>query len=183
MCSQSEFLRNQVLPDSIKIMGKKTFPDSAHNIFKYWTLRQTGGHQPVLEIEADLNNTREYFKVYPRFREKNRTISDPKSFPAQPRIIEFSGAFIKLQYTPLEEIQVESLYWAPDADALCGEFIFNNLGNKERKITLDLVFHFQFPKGSGLSHLEYGGKNLLHGQTEDHHTICPCKRFFPPYSR
>lgn len=172
MSSQSGFLRNPVLPDSFKIMGTKTFPGSALNEFKYWTLRQTGGYQPALEIEADLKNTGEYIKVYPRFKEKNRTISDPKSFSTQPRIKDFSGTSIKLQYTPLEEIQVESLYWTPDADVLCGEFVLNNPGNKERRITLDLVYYLQIPQGSAFSHLEYGGKDLLYGQTEDQHTIC-----------
>jgi len=153
-------------------MGKQSFPEPALNAFKYWTLRQTGGHQPALVIEGELKNTSKLFRIYPRFREKNRTVTDPKSFPALPRIKEFSKALIRLQYSPLEDIQVDSLYWTPDADVLCGEFILKNSGHKERKLTLDLVFHFQLPARSGLSHLEYEGKNLLYDRSEDQHTIC-----------
>ncbi len=46
------------------------------------------------------------------------------------------------------------------------------MGKNERRITLDLVFHLQLLKGNGLSHLEYSGKNLFYGQSEDQHTIC-----------
>ncbi|MFV1948587.1 MAG: hypothetical protein ACC633_01490 [Anaerolineales bacterium] len=141
-------------------------------MLKYWTVRQTRGDQPALVIEGELKNTSELFRVYPRFREKNRIIIDPKSFLELPRIKEFSRASIKLQFTPLEEIQVESLYWAPDADVLCGEYFLNNVGNKVRRITLDLVFQLQLSTGSGLSHLEHEGKNLLYGQSKNQHTIC-----------
>jgi len=172
MSSRNELSRNNVLPESFKIMGKQSFPEPALNAFKYWTIIQTKGHQPALVVEGELKNTSELFRVYPRFIEKNRIITDPKSFPGQPRIKELSPSSIKLHYTPLEEIQVDSLYWTPDADVLCGEFILKNSGNKERKITLDLVFHFQSTAESGLSHLEYEGKNLLYGQSKDQHTIC-----------
>lgn len=172
MSSQSEIRRNKVLPDSFKIMGKQSFPGPALNVLKYWTVRQTRRYQPALVIEGELKNTSELFRVYPRFREKNRIITDPKSFLELPRIKEFSRASIKLQFMPLEEIQVDSLYWAPDADVLCGVYFLNNVGNKVRSITLDLVFQLQLSAGSGLSHLEHEGKNHLYGQSKDQHIIC-----------
>ena len=153
-------------------MGKKPYQDSTLNEIRHWTLRTSGGHRPALVIETEIKNVINFFKVYPRFRENQWTITDPKLFPEAPLINEFSGSWINIYYKPLEEIQIESLYWAVDADVLGGEFNLVNQGNKERLITLDLVFDFKSSRGNELSHLVLEGKNLLYGQIEDLHLIC-----------
>ncbi len=159
-------------PGSFQFLGNNTLSDSSATETRTWTLKYSEGHDPALVIDTDVHPHQSIFRVYPRFKENKKTITNPRLFPVVPQIYDFSGSWIELHYNPLEEIQIAAIYWAPGANILCGEVKLVNSGANERLITLEMVFGIRSSRKKELTHLVSEGKNLLYGQSEDQHLIC-----------
>jgi hypothetical protein len=135
-----------------------------------WELALSGGEPPALSLRTTFGLRAKSMRLYLRFSEGNKSVSDPAKFALLPTVRRFYPNFISLDYSPIPNIDVSTEYWVPQSNAISGRVSVVNKSNATRKIRLELCALLTPLNGQGMTAVQMSMVNVLTGQTDG---LCP----------
>jgi hypothetical protein len=130
-----------------------------------WELEIGAGEPAALAVHTTYGLRARAMRLYYRFGELGKTITNPAEFSVSPRLRRFYPNFLWLECSPFESLEVTAEYWVPESHALAGRLILNNRTSFARKITLDLCGMLTPLNGQPLKDTQQQMVNVLAGET------------------
>jgi len=130
-----------------------------------WELAIGEGEPPALSLRTTFGLRAKSMRLFFRFSESNKAISDPKTFALPPTIRRFYPNFIVIDYAPLPNIDVSTEYWVPGSNAISGRISIANKSNATRRIRLELCALLTPIDGQSMTTVQMHMVNVLTGQT------------------
>jgi hypothetical protein len=130
-----------------------------------WELALGGGEPPALSLRTTFGLRAKSMRLFFRFSEGNKSVSDPATFALPPTVRRFYPNFIALEYAPLPNIDVSTEYWVPQSNAVSGRVTVANKSNATRRVRLELCTLLSPIDGQGMNALQMSMVNVLSGQT------------------
>ena len=135
-----------------------------------WELEFGGAEPASLSLRTTYGLRAKAMRVFFRFGEGKKSISDPAAFEIHPTIRRFYPNFLVVEYSPLPNIDVNAEYWVPQSNAVCGRVTLANKSNKNRKIKLELCAALNAIDGQSMANEQMQMVNILAGHTGG---LCP----------
>ena len=130
-----------------------------------WELALGGGEPPTLSLRTTFGLRAKSMRLFFRFSEGNKVISDPAAFALPPTIRRFYPNFLVVEYAPLPSIDVSTEYWVPQSNAISGRVSVANRSNATRKIRMELCALLSPISGQSMTATQINLVNVLAGQT------------------
>jgi hypothetical protein len=130
-----------------------------------WELIIGGGEPPALSLQTTYGLRAKAMRVFLRFSENGRSVSDPSAFALPPTIRRFYPNLLILEYSPLKNIDVTTEYWVPQSNAVSGRVRFTNKTSSIRKIRLEVCAILAPIDGQSMTSTQMQMVNVLAGQT------------------
>ena len=130
-----------------------------------WELALSGGEPPALSLRTTFGLRAKSMRLFFRFSEGNKSISDPVAFALPPTICRFYPNFLIIEYSPLPSIDVSTEYWVPQSNAISGRVNVANRSNATRRIRLELCSLLSPIGGQSMTATQISLVNVLAGQT------------------
>jgi len=130
-----------------------------------WEILIGGGEPPALSLRTTFGLRAKAMRLFLRFNEGNKSVSDPVAFVLPPSIRRFYPNFLILEYSPLPNIDVSTEYWVPQSNAISGRVTVANKSNATRKIRLELCSLLTPIDGQSMTATQISLVNVLAGQT------------------
>jgi hypothetical protein len=130
-----------------------------------WELIIGGGEPPALSLQTTYGLRAKAMRVFPRFSENGKSISDPSAYALPPTIRRFYPNFLILDYSPLKNIDVITEYWVPQSNVLSGRVSVTNRTSSMRKIRMEVCAVLSPIDGQTMSSTQTQMVNVLAGQT------------------
>ncbi len=108
-------------------------------------------------------------RLFPRFTEGQKSVSDPAAFDAPPRLLAFAPNRLHLAFAPFPGLDVEIEYWLPQGGLVAGRVQVANRGVTRRKLKLDWValLNPSGEAGEPMLPLRRTAVQVLQGRTAD----------------
>ncbi|HUI89445.1 MAG TPA: hypothetical protein VLX61_12050 [Anaerolineales bacterium] len=135
-----------------------------------WELEIGAGEPVALAIRTTYGLRARLMRIFYRFSELGKTMSNPAEFHASPYLRRFYPNFLWLECSPFEGLEVSAEYWVPESHALAGRLTLKNRTAFARKITIDLCGTLTPLEGQALKDTQQQMVNVLAGQTGG---LCP----------
>lgn len=103
-----------------------------------WELDLSAGQPPALSLRTTFGLRARSMRLFPRFGEGRAVVTDPAKFVRVPRLRFFAPNFLELDFSPLDDLEVNAEFWAAASQVVAGRYTLVNRGSKPRKIKLDL---------------------------------------------
>jgi hypothetical protein len=130
-----------------------------------WELEFGGAEPASLALHTTYGLRARAMRIFLRFSEGKKIISDPSAFALPPAIHRFYPNFLIVDYSPLPNIDVSTGYWVPGSNALSGRVSVANKSNANRKIRLELCAVLNPIDGQSMTTTQSQMVNILAGQT------------------
>jgi len=130
-----------------------------------WELALGGGEPPALAFRTTFGLRAKSMRLFFRFSEGNKSVSDSQNFALPPTIRRFYPNFIALDYSPLPNIDVSTEYWVPGSNVISGRITLANKSNATRRIRLELCALLIPIDGQGMVATQISMVHILAGQT------------------
>jgi hypothetical protein len=130
-----------------------------------WELIIGGGEPPALSLQTTYGLRAKAMRVFLRFSENGKSISDPSAFDLPPTVRRFYPNFLILDYSPLKNIDVTTEYWVPQSNAVSGRVSLTNKTSSTRKIRLEVCAVLSPINGQAMTSTQTQMVNVLAGQT------------------
>ena len=124
-----------------------------------------GGEPPALALNTTYGLRAKAMRIFLRFSENGKTVSDPAAFASPPTIRRFYPNFIILDYSPLKNIDVTTEYWVPQSHAVSSRISIANRTSATRKIRLEVCAILAALNGQSMTPTQMQMVNVLAGQT------------------
>ena len=99
-----------------------------------WELVIGGGEPAALALRTTYGLRAKTMRLFLRFSEWKKIVSDPAGFALPPTIRRFYPNFLIIDYSPLQNIDVSTEYWVPQSNAISGRVTVANKSNATRRI-------------------------------------------------
>jgi hypothetical protein len=130
-----------------------------------WELVIGGGEPAALALRTTYGLRAKTMRLFLRFSEGKKIVSDPAGFALPPTIRRFYPNFLIVDYSPLQNIDVSTEYWVPQSNAISGRVTIANKSNATRKIRLEVCSLLTPVEGQGMTSTQMQLVNVLAGQT------------------
>jgi len=130
-----------------------------------WELEFGGAEPAALALHTTYGLRARAMRLFHRFGEGKKTVSDPSAFTLPPAIRRFYPNFLIVDYSPLPNIDVSTEYWVPGSNVVSGRVTLANKSNANRKIRMELCAVLVPIDGQGMSAAQVQMVNILAGQT------------------
>src|SRR5215208_944215 len=130
-----------------------------------WELVLGGGEPPALSLQTTYGLRAKAMRIFLRFSENGKSVSDPAAFALPPTIRRFYPNFLILDYSPLTNIDVTTEYWVPQSNAVSARISVSNKTSATRKIRLEVCAVLSPISGQGMTATQTQLVNVLAGQT------------------
>jgi hypothetical protein len=131
-----------------------------------WELAITGGGEPsALSLQTTYGLRAKSMRIFLRFGENGKTVSDPAAFALLPTIRRFYPNFLILDYSPLKNIDVTTEYWVPQSNAVSSRVTIANKTSAIRTIRLEVCALLSPIDGATMTATQMQMVNVLAGQT------------------
>src|SRR5215208_3598824 len=124
-----------------------------------------GGEPPALSLQTTYGLRAKAMRIFLRFSENGKSVSNPAVFASSPVIRRFYPNFLILDYSPLKNIDVTTEYWVPQSNAVSGRVSIANKTSTTRKIRLDVCTILTPIDGQSMTATQTQMVNVLAGQT------------------
>ena len=124
-----------------------------------------GGEPPALSLNTTYGLRAKSMRIFLRFSENGKTVSDPAMFALPPTIRRFYPNFLILDYSPLKNIDVTTEYWVPQSNALSSRVTIANKTSAIRTIRLEVCALLAPLDGQAMTATQLQMVNVLAGQT------------------
>jgi hypothetical protein len=135
-----------------------------------WELAIGGGEPLALSLRTTFGLRAKSMRLFFRFSEASKSVSDPAAFVLPPTVRRFYPNFLVVEYSPLPSIDVSTEYWVPQSNALSGRVSVANRSNATRKLRLELCALLAPIGGQSMTATQISLVNVLTGQTSG---LCP----------
>ncbi|HUH96518.1 MAG TPA: hypothetical protein VLZ89_04110 [Anaerolineales bacterium] len=130
-----------------------------------WELEIGAGEPAALAVRTTYGLRALLMRLFYRFGELGKTITNPAEFSALPYLRRFYPNFLWLECAPFEGLEVSAEYWVPESHALAGRLTLNNRTAFARKITVDVCGMLTPLDGQTLKESQRQMVNILSGET------------------
>ena len=163
---------NRPLPKRFLLGGEKRFPSDLPQLNQGWVIRQTAENAPFPAVELLPETPGMKIQIFPRINDLSQPQIDSLPIDLTPELEGFSWDWIEFRHQPLQDLEVRTLYWAPDSGVICGESWINNLTDKKRVVVYDLLCFLQSQGAGNQIILEkIKGRPILTGCLGDQHLV------------
>src|SRR5688572_15560524 len=131
-----------------------------------WELAIVSSGEPTaLALHTTYGLRAKAMRIFPRFSENGKTVSDPAAFALPPTIRRFYPNFLILDYSPLRNIDVTTEYWVPQSNAISSRVTVANKTSAIRTIRLEVCALLAPIEGQTMTATQMQMVNVLAGQT------------------
>ncbi len=130
-----------------------------------WELEIGSGEPAALAVRTTYGLRARAMRLFPRFTELGKTITNPADFYSPVRLRRFYPNFLWLDFSPFEELAINSEYWVPESHVLAGRLTLVNRTAFARKISIELCGSLMPMDGQSLKPAQQQMVNVLVGQT------------------
>jgi hypothetical protein len=130
-----------------------------------WDMTLGGGEPPALALQTTFGLRARSMRLFLRFSENGKAVSNPATFALPPTVRCFYPNFIIVDYSPLQSIDVSAEYWVPISSAITSRVAIANRSNATRKIRLEVCTMLAPIDGQGMTATQMQLVNVLAGQT------------------
>jgi hypothetical protein len=130
-----------------------------------WELSLGGGEPPALALQTTYGLRAKAMRIFLRFSENGKTVSDPSAFDLPPTVRRLYPNFLTLDYSPLKNIDVTSEYWVPQSNTVSGRVTVANKTSTTRAIRMDVCAVLTPIAGQIMTGTQMQMVNVLSGQT------------------
>ena len=131
-----------------------------------WELDLRGGEPRSLTVRTTYGLRARTMRLFFLFAEGATTVVDPADFVQPPRVRRFYPNFIRLDFVPLEGLEVVAEYWVPSSHALAGRLTCTNR-LPTRRVEFELCGVLTPLDGKPLNHIKHQMVSVLAGRTSD----------------
>jgi hypothetical protein len=133
-----------------------------------WELGLGGGDPPAIALQTTFGLRARNFRIFPRFTEGDISLSNPEDFFVPPRIRRLYPNFLVVTFSPFDNIDVVTEYWAAQSQTTAGRIHLINRGNTSRKVGLELIaLLMAIEGGQPMAPAEIQAAPVLSGRTAD----------------
>lgn len=136
-----------------------------------WEIVLGGGEPAALSLRTTYGLRAKSMRLFLRFGENGKSVSDPAAFALPPTVRRFYPSFVILEYSPLPNIDVSTEYWVPQSNAVSGRVTVANKSNATRRIRLEVCAQLSPIDGQGMTVTQMQLVNVLVGQTGGLHPV------------
>jgi hypothetical protein len=130
-----------------------------------WELMLGGGEPAALSLRTTYGLRAKSMRMFMRFIENGKSISDPAAFALPPTVRRFYPNFLIVEYAPLLNIDVVTEYWVPQSNAVNARVTVANKSNSNRRIRLEVCAMLSPIDGQGMTATQLQLVNVLAGKT------------------
>lgn len=130
-----------------------------------WELEIGSGEPPAISLRTTYGLRARSMRLFLRFTEDGRTVTDPAAFVTPPRLRRFYPNFLAVDFAPLENLNVTSEFWIPESHAAAGRVVLTNHSTATRQIHLEVAGSLAPLEGQSLTPVQQQLVNVLAGQT------------------
>jgi hypothetical protein len=131
-----------------------------------WELNIVGGGEPpALSLQTTYGLRAKAMRMFLRFSENGKTVSDPAAFALPPTVRRFYPNFLILDYSPLKNIDVTTEYWVPQSNAVSSRVSIANKTSATRRVRLEVCALLAPIDGQSMTATQMQMVNVLAGQT------------------
>ncbi|HUF00144.1 MAG TPA: hypothetical protein VMN99_12880 [Anaerolineales bacterium] len=124
-----------------------------------------GGEPPALSLHTTYGLRTKAMRIFLRFSENGKIVSDPTAFALPPTVRRFYPNFLILDYSPLKNIDVITEYWVPQSNAVSSRLTIANKTSATRTIRLEVCAVLTPIEGQSMTATQMQMVNVLAGQT------------------
>ena len=130
-----------------------------------WELMLSGGEPATLSLRTTYGLRAKSMRIFLRFSENGKSVSDPSAFALPPTVRRFYPNFLIVEYSPLPNIDVVTEYWVPQSNAICGRVTVANKSNAVRRVRLEVCAALAPIDGQVMTATQFQLVNVLAGKT------------------
>lgn len=130
-----------------------------------WELALGGGEPPALSLRTTFGLRAKTMRLFPRFSENGKSVSNPSDFSLPPTLRRFYPNFLVLDFSALPNIDVSAEYWVPTSNTIGGRMTLANKSTATRKVRLEMCALLVPIDGQGMTSRQMQMINVLAGQT------------------
>ena len=130
-----------------------------------WELDLGGGEPPAIGLRTTYGLRARAMRVFLRFSEQGRTLSDPLTFSVPPRIRRFHPNYLALTCAPFPALELTAEFWVPQSQVVAGRLTLVNRTVEPRLVRLDCCGLLVPMDGQGLAPAQFQMVNVLAGRT------------------
>jgi len=154
-------------PLALTLAADARFSPPDYNNDHIWELTMQGGEPAAIALRTTFGLRARAMRIFPRFTEGEKTISDPETFADPPLATAIYSNFLEINFSPFEDLEVTAEYWIPDSHTVSSRLSLANHTTTEREITLELTAILAPLEGKNFQPLQMQGVNVLTGETTD----------------
>jgi len=140
-------------------------PDYAND--QIWELDLGGGDPSALALRTTFGLRARLMRIFPRFTENGKALSDPAEFAVPPRVRAFYPNLLSVAFFPFAGVEVVADYWIPASQVVCGRLTVNNHSTVPHPIRFELVGQLMPLEGLSMSTNQRQSVVALEGQVDD----------------
>ncbi|HET6846369.1 MAG TPA: hypothetical protein VFH29_06005 [Anaerolineales bacterium] len=103
-----------------------------------WELSLGPGDPPALAVRTAYGLRARNLRLYYRFTEAGKSLTDPAEFHEAPRLRRFHPNFLSLEFVPVEGLEARAEYWVPESHALAGRLTVVNRTTFPRHLDVEV---------------------------------------------
>ena len=130
-----------------------------------WELSIGGGEPAGLAVRTTYGLRARSMRLFYRFSESGKTITNPADFHKPPRLRRFYTNFLLFDFVPFEGLEVTAEYWVPESHVLAGRVTLVNRTALTRKVDFELCGSLTPLDGQSLAFTQQQMVNVLAGAT------------------
>ena len=130
-----------------------------------WELEIGGGEPASLAVRTTYGLRARNMRLFYRFSESGRTLTNPSEFQTPPRLRRFYTNFLQFNFVPFDGLEITAEYWIPESHALAGRLTIVNRTAVNRKLDFELCGSLMPLDGLSLAFTQQQMVNVLAGTT------------------
>ncbi|HEY3312487.1 MAG TPA: hypothetical protein VGK00_12675 [Anaerolineales bacterium] len=142
-----------------------TIPDYVDD--HIWDLDLSGGDPSALALRTTFGLRARQMRIFPRFTENGKGVSNPVEFSSSPRIRAFYPNFLSVTFSPYANVDVLAEYWIPESHVTAGRLIVTNHSPLRHQIRFELVGQLIPLEGQNMTTNQRQAVTTLEGQVAD----------------
>ncbi len=142
-----------------------TIPDYVND--HIWDLDLSGGDPSALALRTTFGLRARLMRIFPRFTENGKAVSNPIEFAVQPHIRAFYPNFLSVTFSPYKDFEVISDYWVVDSHVITGRLTLTNRSSTQHPIRFEMVGQLIPLAGQNMTTNQRNSVTTLEGQVDD----------------
>jgi len=130
-----------------------------------WEVELGTSDPPAISLYTTFGLRARSMRLFLRFTENNRTVTDPNTFVSKPSLRRFYPNFLTLDFVPLENLFVTAEFWVPESHAVAGRVLLTNKSNAMRQLKMEVCATLAPLDGQSIIPTQQQLVNILAGQT------------------